>query len=88
MREIVLVIEKPNGDRADIRLLRSVEWINRHNAVVGGEIFLDMLHMGARGFARVVAIEPAPKPKPLPADCDPREFRRVTGTFKHTSAEV
>ena len=27
-REIVLVIDKPNGDRADIRLIRSVDWID------------------------------------------------------------
>ena len=80
-REIVLVIDKPNGDRADIRLIRSVDWIETHNAKVGGEIFLDLPHMGARGFARVVAIEPCP---PLGQGAG----RLVTGTFRHTSGEV
>ena len=80
-REIVLVIDKPNGDRADIRLIRSVDWIEKHNAKVGGEIFLDLPHMGARGFARVVAIESCP---PLGQGAG----RLVTGTFRHTSGEV
>ncbi len=80
-REIVLVIDKPNGDRADIRLIRSVDWIETHNAKVGGEIFLDLPHIGARGFARVVAIESCP---PLGQGAG----RLVTGTFRHTSGEV
>ncbi len=75
------MIDKPNGDRADIRLIRSVDWIETHNAKVGGEIFLDLPHMGARGFARVVAIDPCP---PLGQGAG----RLVTGTFRHTSGEV
>ena len=75
------MIDKPNGDRADIRLIRSVDWIETHNAKVGGEIFLDLPHMGARGFAHVMAIEPCP---PLGQGAG----RIVTGTFCHTSGEV
>ena len=85
-RQIDLVMEKPDGGRVDIGLLRFVDWIEAHKAEVGKEIFLDLGHMGARGFARVVAI------KTCPPGCfeesEDSSSRFVTGTFRHSSGEV
>ena len=85
-REIVLVMEKPDGGRVDITLVRFVEWIEAHGAEVGKEIFLDLPHMAARGFAQVVEINPCPEFEP--DDTVDAHSRFVTGTFRHSSGEV
>ncbi len=85
-REVVLVLEKPDGAWVDITLLRSVKWLESNNAQVGKNIFLDLPHMGARGFARVLEINPCPE-LPTPGIClDRSQF--VTGTFCHSSGDV
>ncbi|MFQ5705736.1 MAG: SEC-C domain-containing protein [Gemmatimonadales bacterium] len=85
-RDVVLVLDKPDGIRVDIGLTRSLNWIATHNAAVGGEIFLDLPEMGARGWARVVAINSCP-PFEL-GDTQGAGGRFVTGTFRHSSGEV
>ncbi|QDU93267.1 DNA/RNA non-specific endonuclease [Lignipirellula cremea] len=80
--------ENPGLRRRPEHLLRSPDWIEDYGAHVGGYVYLDMPEMGAEGLAEVLAIEPAPEIEPLPAGCDPSEYRLVTGTFKHTSGEV
>ncbi|GAB4154189.1 MAG: hypothetical protein Tsb009_30750 [Planctomycetaceae bacterium] len=72
----------------DIELRRDRDWIDNHHAAVGGTVWLDLPGMGARGLADVLTMTPAPEVETLPADCDPSEFRLVTGTFKHSSGEV
>lgn len=85
-REVILVMDKPDGSRVDITLIRFAEWVEAHRAVAGGEIFLDLPHMGARGFARVIAINPCfPLPPPDP---DYPTARLITGKFRHSSAET
>lgn len=85
-REVVLVMEKPDGGRVNITLVRFLDWIRAHGAEVGKEIFLDLPEMGARGYARVMAINPSPPVDMSGAD-DPTG-RLVTGTFRHSSGNV
>jgi hypothetical protein len=76
-REVALRLEHPVGGRCDAQLLRTVEWIAASGACVGGTIFLDLPEMGARGWAKVVAIRP----------CGMIEVGRggmVTGRFRHS----
>lgn len=70
-----------DGSECHIGLLRSLDWIEKHGAHVGGAIFLDLPEIGVEGEADVLAIGPCP---PL----EEGEDRLVTGTFRHTLTEV
>ncbi len=85
-REIVLVMEKPDGTWVDITLLRSAKWLESQKAQVGRELFLDLPHLGVRGFAKVTAINPCPL-LPTPGT-SPQRSQFVTGTFCHSSGDV
>jgi hypothetical protein len=80
-RDIRLRLDKPDGGRVDVTLLRSLDWIEDYGAHVGGTIWLDMKEMAVVGLAEVLAIEPCP---PL----EEGKGRLVTGTFHHPSGEV
>jgi hypothetical protein len=75
-RLVILVLEGEGGHRVDIDLIRNVEWLHEQRAEKGGTVYLDMPEMGARGHARVVAIDPCPPLEDGPG-------RLVTGKFRH-----
>jgi hypothetical protein len=74
-------MDKGGGEYADIKLIRSVEWLCEQRAVEGGLIHLDMREMGTYGPARVISIDPLPPMEDGPG-------RLVTGWFRHSSAVV
>lgn len=80
-REIVLRLDYPNGGWCEIRLLRTLKWVEREGVRVGGTIFLDLSEVGTRGWAEVVDILPCG-----PVEVGPGEM--VTGTFKHTHGTI
>tara|TARA_R110002167_G_scaffold207033_2_gene411211 strand:- start:6312 stop:7415 length:1104 start_codon:yes stop_codon:yes gene_type:complete len=81
LRAIDLFMEHPNGGNVEISLIRSTEWIRYHGVTVAKLMFLDMSEMGARGWAKVLAITPCP---PI----DGGRGRMVTGTFRHSLGRV
>ena len=76
-RFLTLKLEHPQGGHCDIQLERKLDWIEAIGAEVGGMVFLDLAEMGARGWAKVLAIDPCPEPEIGPG-------QRVTGTFRHS----
>ncbi|MEW4454581.1 Hint domain-containing protein [Bremerella sp. JC817] len=87
-RTVRLQLEKSGGGRVQIQLLRDVAWVEAAGCVVGETIFLNMPELGAEGIADVLAIEPCPPLETLPADCNPSQYRLVTGTIQHESGET
>ncbi|MEK6238094.1 MAG: hypothetical protein N2C14_25560 [Planctomycetales bacterium] len=67
----------PHAHMVDAKLLRGPDWLAKHNARVGENVFLDMPDTGAE----VVAIEDCPEIEPGPG-------RVITGTFKHSHGEL
>ncbi|MDP1562757.1 MAG: hypothetical protein Q8M16_15375 [Pirellulaceae bacterium] len=51
---------KAAGVVLEITMLRPLEWLEAHQAQVGGSIHLDMPELGATGQARVLGIYPCP----------------------------
>ena len=80
-RTVRLSMDKPDGSRIDIVLLRSLDWLEEMEAAAGGQIELDLAELGADGPAEVVAIETCP---PL----ETGEGRIVTGTFAHSAKQI
>jgi hypothetical protein len=80
-RKLDLAITKDDGYRLDITLLRPLEWLEQHRAIIGGTISLDIPEMNAYGEARVLNIGPCPQIKP-------GRGRVVIGTFRHTSGDT
>lgn len=80
-RKITLYIEKPDGDRIDIELLRPVSWIEASGAASGETIYLDLAELGADGLAEVRSITPSPPIRP-------GDGAVVTGRFRHHSGAV
>ena len=60
-RLMKLEIEKSDGGLPEIDLIRHEEWIRAAGAVHGGQIYLDMPELGAKGLARVLHIGQSPK---------------------------
>lgn len=84
-RTVRLQMEKRGGGRVQIQLLRDVLWVEMQGCIVGETIFLNMPELGVEGIADVLAIEPCPPLETLPADCNPSQYRLVTGTIQHES---
>jgi len=80
-RNLVLVSHKGDHSRCDIELLRSLEWIAEHSAIVGGKVHISVPECGIDADADLLAIDPCPS-------IEPGEGRVVTGTFKHSSAHA
>jgi hypothetical protein len=80
-REIVLRMDYPDGSWSDIRLLRTVQWIEEAGARVGETIFLELSEVGTRGWAKVLEILPCG-----PIEMGPGEI--VTGEFRHSAGTV
>ena len=83
-RKLDLRMEKRDGGRLDLVLLRPVEWVNSVGAKAGGKIHLDLPELGAEGNARIVSIGPSPDIGPAPSTA----CQLVTGTFAHSSGEI
>lgn len=81
VRRIVLEMDKVDGSRLSIELLRTENWLRQANAEVGRTIELSLPDQGAQGRARVLEILPGPTL--IPADGD-----LVTGVFKHTADNI
>ena len=80
-RRLHLRIDQADGDYADIKLLRSLQWIDEHEARQGGVIRLDLPEMSAVGLAQVLTIESC-------SAISSANGALVTGTFAHTSGRV
>jgi len=82
-RELTLTMPDP-ADAADsyhIQLLEPTSWIANENAVVGGQIYLDLPEMTVAGEATVDSIGACPSIESGPG-------RVVLGTFEHISNDV
>jgi hypothetical protein len=77
LRLLRLTLEREPGEYSEIRLLRSLQWLENHGAKTGKTVKLDLPEMGVSGHARVKAIETCP-PLGKGQGC------LVTGTFKHS----
>jgi hypothetical protein len=83
LREVVLRQEQPDGRWLGVRLLCDGAWLGERGAEVGGRLWLDLPEAGARGWARVLEVNPCPPlPHPLPG------YRLVTGCFEYSSGAV
>lgn len=80
-RNLELVMTKPDGGKLEMSLLRPTWWIQQVGAEAGKTINLSIPEMQLSGPTKVLSIKPM-KPEPARGD------GVVTGTFKHTSAEV
>jgi hypothetical protein len=80
-RRLTLRAAKRGGGWADVVLLRPAEWLELHDAHLGGTVPLDVPECGIEGHADVLAIGPCP---PIPSGSG----RVVTGTFRHRAAQV
>ncbi len=80
-RIVRLQMEKSNGARVDIALLRSSDWLAENNVELGGTVELDLTELGVCGPAAVLSIAPCPM-------IETGGGRIVTGTFAHFSKEI
>jgi hypothetical protein len=83
-RRITLRMHKPDGGTLDIDFLRPLQWLEAHNACVGGSILLQLGELGIDGLAEVRSITTCP---PLP-NRPSQNHRLVTGKFTHSAANV
>jgi hypothetical protein len=75
-RKLVLRMRKESGHRLDIRLIRSLSWLETVGAIQGESFFLNLEEMGAVGDAYVETILPCP---PI----EKGEGNVITGVFAH-----
>ncbi|MDR3109282.1 MAG: hypothetical protein LBU65_06285 [Planctomycetaceae bacterium] len=80
-RKLTLEMQKSDGKRLDITLLRPLTWLEESHADIGATIYLDLPEMGAQGQAKVLNIEPCPPIKPGKGNV-------ITGTFHHEAANT
>ena len=80
-RSLNLVLTKPDGGTLEMNLLRPLWWIQEVGIEEGKNISLSIPEMGVQGPTKVLSIEHM-KPGP------PRGAGVVTGTFKHSAANV
>lgn len=81
-RMISLRMDFPDGRSCEIELLRTVRWMEQNSVQVGGAVFLDLSHVGVRGWASVLEIHSCPPPE------ESGEGEMVTGTFKYSHGRV
>jgi hypothetical protein len=82
VRLVLLWLPKGEGDWVRCKLLREANG-REATAGAGGQVWLELPEMGARGWTQVLAVEPCPRlPAPVPG------YRLVTGTFHHSRAVV
>ncbi len=80
-RQVEMQAIKSDGTTAAIVLLRSAEWVESHQAKVGGTISINLPGCGFTGNATVTAIRPCPS-------IESGAGSVVTGTIRQSSAGV
>jgi hypothetical protein len=80
-RRVELRATKHNGGSADIVLLRPASWLQEREARAGGRLYIAVPECGIDDNAEVLGVGPCPAVKL-------GRGRVVTGTFKHSSAQV
>ncbi len=83
-RDLELVLTKPDGGKLEMDLLRPLWWIAEVGAEEDKTIRLSIPEMGVEGPTKVVSIKPMKPMKSAP----PSGAAVVTGTFKHSAADV
>ena len=84
LSESGLRMQKGDGSRLDVVLLRPLDWLEEYGAGPGATIYLDLPELGAEGLAEVLSVDACPQIPPSPSpDC-----RVVTGRFTHESAKI
>ena len=83
-RAIRLLASKKDGSKAEVGLLRPLDWLEEQEARVGGTIEISVPECGIDGTAEVLSINPCSALRPRPGP----DYRMVTGTFKHFHARV
>ena len=78
-RLMKLEMEKADGGLLEIDLIRPEEWIRESGAFRGGQMYLDMPELGAKGLARVLHIGQCPK-------IETGEGQVVISTFAHPAS--
>jgi hypothetical protein len=78
-RLMKLEMEKADGGLLEIDLIRPEEWIRAAGAFRGGQLYLDMPELGAKGLARVLYIGQCPK-------IEAGEGQVVISTFAHPAS--
>jgi hypothetical protein len=83
-RHIDLVMYKPDGDIAEINILRPLWWVQNTHTLVGSDIDIGFEEIGISGFAKVIAIKPCTSSSldNLPG------LQIVTGKIQHRHAET
>ena len=74
------MLDKQDGNRVVVRLLRDIEWVKRERVQVGAVLWLDRHEMGAVGCG-VTAVAASPRLPSGPGS-------RVTATFRHHAGVV
>ncbi len=80
-RLIELEMTGEDGHRIDVRLLRPMDWIEKHGGFPGGKVRLELEEIGAVGYAGVLSVSDCPPIRP-------GRGRIVTGTFCHNSNDI
>ena len=80
-RNLVFRQVETDGSLIEFELIRSLDWIERTGAKVGGTVELDLAEFGVEGPAEVLDVQPCPQ-------LDDGPGRLVTGTFRRTSQNV
>lgn len=83
-RDLELVMAKPDGGKLEMGLLRPLWWIAEVGAQEGKTIRLSVPEMGVEGPTKVLSVKPMKPKKSKPRN----GLSVVTGTFKHSSANV
>jgi hypothetical protein len=78
-RLVRLWLDYGSADGVEAALLRPADWLPSQGAALGQRLWLELPHVGVRGWAQVTAVEPCPK-------IEAGSGRLVTGTFRRLRA--
>jgi hypothetical protein len=76
-----LVMDGETKGRVTIERLYPLDWLHFHGASIGARLWLDLEHVGVRGWAQVTAVEPCPELERGPG-------RRVLARFEYDKGLV
>jgi hypothetical protein len=80
-RKLNLISPKNNGTFSEITLLRPLWWLEKQQAQIGGEVWVEVPECGISGLAKLLSIEPCPL-------IENKEGHVITGTFKHVADRI
>jgi len=75
-RQVSLQVENRDGNQVEVHLLRPLEWLDQHQAVIGSVLLIELAELGVEGPGAVQAIESCP-------EIESGEGRVVIGRFIH-----